>query len=164
MASSHVAGSNLPLRLITGVVSLLALPTKSIANLPLTQRFPSFGIQPTWLVTRTIWFLLTFRSIWQPTPQYGQVVLVRARSLHWPLPLARRSYSAPVGHVEMHCPHSPHVDSFKGISKAVVTSTAEALSLNVSALSICTSSQILMHLPHRMHLSGSYSIASWPAD
>jgi hypothetical protein len=51
------------------------------------------------------------------------------------LAFAARSYKAPVGQLEMHWPHSSHVESFKGMSNAVLTSMLAALPLNVKALS-----------------------------
>jgi hypothetical protein len=62
----------------------------------------------------------------------------------------------------MHWPQSSQVESFKGISKAVDTSTQAARSLNVRAWSICTSWQIRMQRPQRMHFPGRYRIASLP--
>ena len=85
---------------------------KSKPNRPLTHRLPKLGAAPSTPVTFTTRLSLTCSSVWQPTPQYVQVVrTVRSTSCGQILPRASFSVSAPVGQAWTHSPQKTQSES-----------------------------------------------------
>ena len=127
--------------------------TKPVPKRPLTQSIPSLD----WLagtssaITARRWSSRTLRVMPQPTPQYGHVVSTR-RAMGAGTSLGR---SAPVGHVATHWPHEVHTDADMRASPATPTFMACPRPSIEMAPIFCTSSQAVVHRPHRMHASRS---------
>ena len=160
-ASLYLHSSNFPFILIYGFLSLSSSIALSNAHFPLPHINPSF----TWpslfgsdFIRR---FPYVFNSILHPTEQYEHVVTVVSfwrGTFFFKLVF---SCSAPVGQTDTHWPQDIQDVSSRPCSKAGLTSVSKPLETRPNAPTPITSSQVLTHNPHKIHLFISLNMYGW---
>ena len=94
--------------------------------------------------------LLTFALIPQPTPQYGQVVVISFMGLI----TGNFVWIAPVGQTDKHCPHVVHVDSIRGLSINVpILDFVLFPKKSIAPMNWCPSWHAWTHLAHKIQES-----------